>query len=281
MAQVQLPAGTLHYQDRGEGSPVVLVHGMLVNSELWRDVVPRLTERFRVLTPDLPFGSHTEAMRPDADLSPTGLATAVADFLAALDLTDVTLVGNDTGGAICQLVAAHHPQRLGRLALTNCDAYDNFFPPAFRYLQWLARIPGGVWAMAQTMRFGPARGLPIAYGGLVHHRAPREVEDRWCAPALRSAAVRRDTGKVLRGIHPRYTLDAIRLLRDSSLPVLLAWGDDDRFFPPDVASRLAADLRAARLERIPGSRTFVPLDAPERFAELLTAFVETAPTGRV
>ena len=117
-------------------------------------------------------------MNPDADLSPPGLAQLVADFIDALGLEDVTLVGNDTGGAICQLVVTRHPERIGRLVLTPCDAYENFLPPAFRYLQRLARVPGGVTAVAQSMRIPADRRSPIAFGWLSKRRIPRRCSRR-------------------------------------------------------------------------------------------------------
>jgi pimeloyl-ACP methyl ester carboxylesterase len=211
-------------------------------------------------------------MHPGADLSPPGLARIVADFAEALDLERVTLVGNDTGGAICQILATRHPERLGRLALTNCDAYDNFLPPAFRYLQLVARLPGGVAAMAQTMRFDLLRRAPIAYGWLSKRPVPREVLDGWTAPLAADSAIRRDTAKVLRGISKRYTLEAAELLRDFDRPVLLAWGREDRFFSPAYAERLAAAIPGARLVWIDDARTFVSEDQPERLAELLGEF---------
>lgn len=222
MAQVDLSAGTVHYQERGSGPPVVLVHGLFVNSSLWHDVVPVLARRFRVLTLDLPLGSHPTPVKPDADVSPAGLARLVAEFLTALDLSEVTLVGNDTGGAICQLVAADHPERLARLVLTNCDAYENFLPPAFRYLQWLARVPGGVWAIAQATRFPLVRGLPIGSGTRQsRHVVWRSVRIRcgsraWCLlaaamlswPSRRSRLIARlRRAAITRGAFPVLTKD--------------------------------------------------------------------------
>src|SRR3954454_18378020 len=113
--EVNLPQGTIRYRDRGQGPPIVFVHGALVNGDLWRKVVPELAKDFRCVTPDLPLGSHEIPMPANADLSPPAVAKLIADFLAALDLTDVTLVGNDTGGAMCQLVVTSHPERIGRL----------------------------------------------------------------------------------------------------------------------------------------------------------------------
>jgi pimeloyl-ACP methyl ester carboxylesterase len=250
----------------------VFVHGALVDGSLWRKVTPLLDDAFRCIVPDLPLGSHREAMRPDADLTPPGLARIVSGLLDALELDDVTLVGNDTGGAISQLVAVDHPERLGRLVLTNCDAYENFLPPAFRYLQVTARIPGGLTAMAQTMRFNPMRRAPIAYGWLTKRPVPRDILDRWTAPLIGDRAVRRDTARVLRGISNRYTLEAAERLPDFRRPVLIAWGRDDRFFKPKYAEQLAQAFPDARLEWIGDCRTFVSEDQPERLAELIRGF---------
>src|SRR5262249_37104928 len=132
--RVELPQGPVRYRESGTGDPIVFVHGLLVDGELWRDVASRLQDDYRVIVPDLPLGSQEEALPPGAALSPPGLARIVADFLEALDLRDVTLVGNDTGGAICQLVVTEHPERVKRLVLTPCDAYEEFPPPTFKPL---------------------------------------------------------------------------------------------------------------------------------------------------
>lgn len=268
MPQVQLPQGAIHYSDTGTGPVVVLVHGLLVNGTLWERVMPLLAENFRVVVPDLPLGSHREAMRPDADLSPAGLAGLVDDFLAALDLVDVTLVGNDTGGAICQLVAADHPKRLARLVLTNCDAYKNFLPLAFRPTQLLPRIPGGLWLASRALR---TRAIRWAYGQLAATPIPRSTFDGWVEPARRDAGVRRDVGKVLRGITTRETMRAIAVLRRFDRPTLLVWGRADPFFAASHPERLATDIPDARLEWVEGAKTFVPLDAPGRLADLIAA----------
>ncbi|MFI5122299.1 MAG: alpha/beta fold hydrolase, partial [Vicinamibacteria bacterium] len=194
------------------------------------------------------------------------------DFLAALDLDEVTLVGNDTGGAICQLVVTRHPERVGRLVLTPCDAYENFLPPAFRYLQLLARVPGGVGAVAQSMRIPAVRRTPLAFGWLSKSRIPAEVLAGWTAPIIREPGVRADARKVLRGISNSYTLEAAERLRDFEGPTMLAWATEDRFFKPRFAERLAADIPGSRLEWIDDSRTFVSEDQPERLTELIGDF---------
>lgn len=126
MADVTLPQGTIHIRDTGAGAPIVFVHGLLVDGTLWRKVVERLEGGFRCIAPDWPLGSHRTPMARDADLSPRGVAHLIADTLEQMGLRDVTLVGNDTGGAICQILVTERPQRVGRLVLTDCDAFDNF-----------------------------------------------------------------------------------------------------------------------------------------------------------
>ena len=140
--EVELPAGTIRYREDGEGKPVVFVHGFLVDGRLWDGVVDSLSDRFRCIAPDWPIGAQQVALRPDADLTPHGIAAIIADFLDALDLRDVTLVGNDSGGAMSQVMVTRHPDRVGRLVLTNCDTHENFPPGIFRYVLPLAKLPG-------------------------------------------------------------------------------------------------------------------------------------------
>jgi pimeloyl-ACP methyl ester carboxylesterase len=244
---------------------IVFLHGLLTDHRLWRKVIP-LLDGIETFAPTLPLGSHDVPL-PYADLSPPGLARLVADMLEEDDL----LVGNDTGGAIAQLVAAHHPERLGGLVLTNCDAYERFFPPLFRPLKLAARVPGGVEAIAATLQVPAARRLPIAYGKLAKRPLDRAVTDAWAAPSRR-AEIRRDLRRVLRGVDARHLLDALPALRRFDKPVTLAWAREDRLvFPPSVAERLAADFPNARIEWIEDSLTFVPEDRPDALAAILRA----------
>jgi pimeloyl-ACP methyl ester carboxylesterase len=221
-------------------------------------------------------------MRPDADLSPPGVARILADFMAALELEDVTLVGNDTGGAISQLVATEHPERLGRLVLTPCDAYENFLPPFFRPLQFAAKVPGLLTAVMQSTRIRAVQRSPLGFGLLISPDAiDPEVLDSWVRPYLGNADVRRDTVKFLKAISNRYTLEAAERLRNFDRPTLIAWAPEDRFFKFRYAERLADAIPDARLVRIENSRTFVSEDQPERLAEEIRAFVtetSAAPT---
>jgi pimeloyl-ACP methyl ester carboxylesterase len=278
MNEVKIPQGTVRYRDSGEGPPIVFMHGLLVDGSLWRKVTPLLHDRYRCIVPDLPLGSHPVPLQPGADLSPPGLARIVSQFLEELELDDVTLVANDTGGAIAQITAANHPDRIGRLALTNCDAFENFLPPMFRPLQWSARVPGMLTAVMQGMRLSPMRRLPMAYGRLIKRDFRGAPTREWVTPFLSDPGVRRDTVKVLKGIDPKYTFEAAEKLRSFDRPAMLAWAIEDRFFKLSFAERLAETIPGARLERIEDSYTFVPEDQPERLAELVGSFArEPAP----
>lgn len=273
MPELELSQGRVRYRDSGSGEPIVFLHGALVNGELWRKVVPELDGEFRCVVPDLPLGSHPIALRPEADTSPPGVARLVADLLEALGLERVTLVGNDTGGAIAQLVATRHPERLARLVLTPCDAYDNFLPLMFRYLQVTARIPGGALVLAQSLRLRALRRAPFAFGWLAKRPIDDDVLDAWAKPIISDAGVRRDATKLLKGISKRQTLEAAERLRSFDRPVLLAWAPEDRFFKFEHAERLAREIPDARLERVEDSYTFVSEDQPKRVAELVARFV--------
>ncbi len=263
----------------GDGPVIVFVHGALVNANLWRKVVPQL-DGFKRVTLDLPLGSHLEPMPRDADMTGPGLADLIADAIDALGLSDVTVVGNDTGGALTQILCARRPERIERVVLTSCDAFENFPPRFFRIVLAPARVPGGIPVAFGALRLRAARRLPIAYGWLTHHQIDRDAEDSYVLPVLTRGEIRRDLRKLLGGIKPNQLLDAAARLTSFDRPVLIAWSADDRFFPPELAERLAKLLPDARLEWIEEARTFSPEDRPERLAELIRGFVGAATHAR-
>lgn len=268
--EIDLPAGRIRYREAGEGKPVVFVHGYLVDGRLWDGVVDSLSDRHRCLAPDWPIAAHQVAMKPDADLSPYGIAATIADFLEALDLNDVTIVGNDSGGAMSQVLVTRHPERIGRLVLTNCDSYENFPPGIFKAMPPIAKLPGGMAVLAAPFRigaFGRAAFKPFSKKPI-----PAELVASWMEPVMKDPGVRHDAKKVTVGMNKRYTLEAAQKLRSSELPVLLAWAPDDRLFKLASAKRLAAETPNARLVEIPDSSTFVPLDQPQRLADEIAAF---------
>jgi pimeloyl-ACP methyl ester carboxylesterase len=271
--EVELPQGTIHYRERGSGEPIVFVHGILVNGDLWREVVPRLADRYRCIVPDLPLGAHEVAMRADADLTPPGLARLIVDFVEAVGLQRPAIVANDTGGALTQIAAANHGDRLGPVVLTSCDAFEHFLPWMFRYLAPLTRVPGGLSLLGRAARLKAVRRAPNAFGWLMAQDPPQQVLDGWLEPPTRDAAIRRDVAKVLRGIDKRHTLAAAERLSGFDRPVLLAWGARDRVFPLADAQKLASILPNAQLRTVQDSYAFVPEDQPEELAGLVAEFL--------
>jgi pimeloyl-ACP methyl ester carboxylesterase len=280
MPDLKLRQGTIRYRDEGTGPIIFFVHGALVDGRLWDPVVDRLRDRFRCVVPELPLGSHELPMPAGADLSPPALATLVGDVLDALDLDDVTLVGNDTGGAICQLTVTSRPERVGRLVLTNCDAFEDFPPAMVKPLVAAAKIPGALRAGLAPMRLRAFRRLPIAYGLLSKRPIPGEVTDGWVLRALRDKGVMADLRKVLSQLDPKVLLDNAPALTGFAKPVLIVWGREDRLFKAEHAHRLAATFPDARVEELTDAYTFVSWDQPDRVAELVGAFV-AQPAGRV
>jgi pimeloyl-ACP methyl ester carboxylesterase len=265
---LDLTAGTIEYEDTGGSGPVILfIHGLLVDGSLWRKVVARL-DGFRCVVPTLPLGSHRVPMRDRSALTPVGVADLIAEFMERLELTDVTLVANDTGGALTQLLLTRRPERVARVVFTPCDAFENFLPPAFRPLQWMAkaRLLG---AALQGMRISALRATPLAYGMLTKRRVPAEVLEGWVRPALDSRGVRGDVTYFTRHIDKRLTLDAAAKLGSFDRPVVFAWAAEDRFFKIAFAERLAAVFPDARVEPIADSYTFVPEDQPEVLAGII------------
>jgi pimeloyl-ACP methyl ester carboxylesterase len=273
-SHISLPQGVIRYREAGSGPPLLFVHGAFVNGDLWRNVVPPLAASFRCIVPDLPLGAHRQPLPPGADLSLPGLAQLVADFSAALDLRNITLIGNDTGGAICQLVVARHPGLLSGLVLTNCDAFANMPPPLVKPLTVGARLPGFGWLLGQSLR---SRLVQRALVATVAHRFPEPaVAQSYFAPVVADPGVRRDLVALLRAVSSRDTLDAARAFPSFTKPVLIVWAPEDKLlFPLRDAERLRDAFPQARLELVTGSRALIPEDQPERLAALIDAFLRS------
>ncbi|MFD9718627.1 alpha/beta fold hydrolase [Streptomyces sp. NPDC059076] len=279
MPQITLDQGTVHYRDTGEGEPVLFLHGYLMDSKLWEPIVDRLAPDFRCITPDLPLGAHRTPMNPGADLSLAGIAQLVADLIVALDLPRVTLVGNDLGTAIAQIVAAHHPERIGRLVLTNGECFENCPSPWFRTLGPSSRVPGLLTLVFQALRLRAVRRMPFGFGLLTKGALPHDLIDGWLGAFFADPDVRRDCVKVTRGIVPTALLEPARQLASFDRPTLLAFAREDRLFPYAHGERLAAIMPGARLETIHDSRTWVMRDQPDLTALLFGDFIRSTPAG--
>jgi len=270
---VEVPAGTIEFRRRGSGRPVVFVHGVGVNGDLWRHVVPQLDGECCSIAPDLPLGSHAHPLRNGTDMSLPGLARIVADFIDALGLHDVVIVANDTGGAVAQWLVGHHAERIGGLLLTSCDAFEKFPPRPQLYLKPASRVPALLWLVAWSVRFKAVQRLPTAYGWTTRRPMPETVMRSYTGPVRTNAGVRRDLMRLLRAVDTRYTHEAAESLRGFDKPALVVWAADDKLFPLEHGRRLAELLPQGRFEIVPDTRTFIPEEQPERLAAIVREFL--------
>lgn len=283
MPTIDLPQGTLEYRVAGpegaSGPPVVFVHGFLVDGSLWTGVADALAAAgVRSYAPTWPLGSHRSAMRSGADQTPRGVARTLLDFLDALGLEDVTLVGNDSGGALCQFVLDTDDRLVGRLVLTNCDAFEAFPPFPFDRIFGALSTPARLRFLMTAMRPTALRHSPLGFG-LLARRLDAVQTRRWITPLLGDAGVRRDASTFVRAASGAELLDVSTRLHRFTRPVLLVWGDADRFFRIASAHRLARTFPDARVVPVPGGLTFLPLDEPARVAEAIVGFVGHGAAG--
>ncbi|MBQ0884709.1 alpha/beta hydrolase [Streptomyces sp. RM72] len=271
MPDIELSAGTIEYEDTGgDGPVVVLLHGLVHDSTVWRGVLADLRTDHRVIAPTLPYGADRRPMRrpPTPDL----VNELIAEFLDRLDLTDVTLVENDCGRA--QTVAARHPERLARLALVACEAFDNY-PPGLpgKLIGIACRAPGGVSLLVRTLGLKPLRRLPVGIGALTKRPVPDAVVDGWLRPLRTDPAIRRDFRHYGTHVRRDELLEAAQGLRRFDRPALVVWATEDLMMPRAHGRRLAELLPRGRLVEVEDTRTLIPEDQPELLASLLREFV--------
>src|SRR5690242_11760751 len=245
MLQVALDKATIDYRVFGPKTsaypPVVFVHGILVDGRLWDRVAEGLARQgFRCYLPNWPLGSHTIPVTDPGALSPSGVATMIHDFIAALGLSDVTLVGNDTGGGLCQLVIDAYAEQVGRLVLTNCDAFDKFPPFPFTLVFALLRGPVSIKLLFEQMRITALRHSPLGFGLLV--RPDAQLTRSWLEPARTDVRIRRNLAALLRNVAKTDLVDVATRLGRFTKPVTIVWGQGDRAFKPALGRRLAAQF---------------------------------------
>jgi pimeloyl-ACP methyl ester carboxylesterase len=279
---IELSAGTVEYEDTGgEGPVLVLLHGLLMDASLWDEVIADLAVDHRCVAPTLPLGAHRHAMNAGVEISLPAIAWLVTEFIERLDLTDVTLVGNDTGGALVQLLMGDGGSGVGRVVLASCDAFDNL-PPGLtgKALVLSGKLPPALFGLSMAqLRLRPLRRLPIAFGWLTKRGDAAVV--RQLAPVLSRSDIRRDTVRVLRAIGADRSIlvKAAERFPDFDRPALVVWAAEDRVMPPDHGRRLAQLLPHSRLVEIDDSYTLIPLDQPAPLARAIRRFVSETPAS--
>jgi pimeloyl-ACP methyl ester carboxylesterase len=269
---VQLSSGTIEYEDSGgDGRVIVFAGGLIMDATLWEPVVQRVGPGFRCVVPVLPLGGHRRAMHADADLSLHAIADLLAEFIERLDLHDVILVAVDWGGP--QLTAVRHPQRVAGLVLLPEEAFDNI-PPGLpgTFAGIAGRMPGGIFAVAQTLRVPFLRRLPMTFGWMAKRPIPKATITSWITGIRTDRGVRRDVAKYVRTSDYKGLEEAAAALADFDRPTLVLWASEDKVMPPEHGRRLAEIIPNARYAEIDDAYTLLPLDQPDRVADHLTSF---------
>jgi pimeloyl-ACP methyl ester carboxylesterase len=275
MAEVELSAGTIEYEDSGgHGPPIVMVHGLAMDWRQWRKVLAELPDERRCVLPVLPMGAHRQPMKPNADLSLRGICRTLAEFLERLDLHDVILCFNDWCGAQV-MIAEGLMDRVGKLVLVSCEAFENYPPGLAGHAAWLsAKLPGGVPLMRRVLLSPTLRRLPIVFGQMTKHGVPDELMREWLEP-LRRPETRRDfrkyAGAAMKGRHDLRA--ATPALASFDRPVLVVWDSEGKMMPTEHGHRLADAFPDSCLVELPDCYTLIPEDQPVALAEAIREFV--------
>jgi pimeloyl-ACP methyl ester carboxylesterase len=279
MKQIELSAGTIEYRDTGgDGPALVLLHGLMMDASLWDGPIADLAADHRCIAPTLPLGAHRHAMNAGADLSLPGIARLAAELIDRLDLRDVTLVGNDTGGALVQLLMSDGAAVVDRVVLVSCEAFGNF-PPGLtgRALMLTGKLPPAMFGLfMQQMRLRAVRRLPVAFGWLT--RRGDAATARWMKPVMTQPEIRRDAVRMLRtaAADTGLLLKAAESFPGFDRPALVVWASGDRVMPAEHGRRLAEVLPQGRLVEVADSYTLIPLDQPAKLAQVIREFTRTA-----
>jgi pimeloyl-ACP methyl ester carboxylesterase len=273
MPQATLQRATIEYRELGPADsshpPILFVHGILVDHKLWLKVAEELARNgFRCILPDWPLGSHTVPVDQGVELTPATVAEMIDEFIGALDLHDVTLVGNDTGGGLCQLLIDAHPDSVGRLVLTNCDAFDKFPPFPFTVVFAMMRGPRSIGLLSKLMKVAALRRSPLGYGLLLRPEDDA-LTASWVEPMSTDRRIAQNLATLLRGVGAMDLTDVATRLPRFAKPVTIVWGMADRSFTPSLGRRLAALFPNATMVEVPGARTFVALDAPQAVVDAI------------
>lgn len=276
--KVQTPSGLINYTEQGTGPAALFVHGVLLNEYLWRHQLAELSDIRRCIAVDLLAHGDTEISR-EQDVSVTANAKMLKEFLDALKIEQVDLVGNDSGGGICQIFAALHPERVRTVTLTDCDTHDNWPPDAFKPFLAMAAAGGLRGALDKMLADKNAYRAPQALGPAYEH--PEQVSDdtieKYLRPFVRNEQRTRDLQRFLAAFDKSHTLAIEDRLKTLKAPTLIVWGTDDVYFDVKWSRWLADNIPGTRRRvELEGARIFFPEERWEEFNRELRAHWQEA-----
>jgi len=270
---VQTASGRISYREQGTGPVALFVHGVLLNGYLWRHQLADLSDIRRCIAVDLLAHGDTE-IAPDQDVSVTANAKMLREFLETLNIDQVDLVGNDSGGGIAQIFAALYPERVRSLTLTDCDTHDNWPPEAFKPFLAMAAAGGLRGTLGAMLSDKSVYRSPQALGPAYEH--PEQLSDdsieKYLRPLVRNEQRTRDLQRFLAAFDNKHTLAIEAQLKTLKAPTLIVWGTDDVYFDVKWSHWLVDNIPGTRRRvELKGARIFFPEERWEEFDKELRA----------
>ena len=268
--RVHTPVGEIAYVDRGNGPAALFVHGVFVNSYLWRHVINGVADMRRCIAIDLMSHGDT-VVSEDHDISLRAQAQMLEAFCESLGLDRVDLVANDTGGAIAQIFAARHPERIRSLTLTDCDTHDNYPPQAFTSTRTAAKA--GRFSARRLELLADMELSRPGFAPAYEHveRVSAETLRAYLEPLFATPEATRNLERLLIALDDNsQTVEIEPLLRKLKAPTLIVWGTDDVFFPLKWAYWLKDTIPGARkVIELDGAKLFFPEERPDALVDAL------------
>ncbi len=272
---VDLPLVRMRVRTAGAGPAIVFTHGLLVDGQIWDEVARDIAARgYRVILPDLPLGAHTVPVKDRCQLTTRSVAAAIFDMADALGVDRFAIMGFDTGGALAQVATASNFDRVDRLALLSCDAFDHFPPALIRPFQWAARWSPMMTLVLKSLSSPRLQLRPLPLGLVAKHKIDPRLIEAWKQPVASDPEIRQDCVAFIKQMSSVDTLSAARKLAEYPGPSMVMWSWEDRVFPRRDAQRLADLLPGCQLRWIEDSYVFAPLDNPGRTTSLTAEFLE-------
>lgn len=255
--------GTILYQDIGAGMPIIFLHGTLSNANTWRKIIEPLSQHFRCIVPTLPLGAHETPINATQPITGDTISQIIHDLVAHLNLGQVILLANDTGGAYAQVFTAQYPNQVSHLILTNCDAFEVFPPKAFNTLKTFINTPFLTDIMAKLFRIESVIESPLALGLLSNTLKGKQMKQYYLHNFIHNRDIRSDLKQLVTGWNAQDTLKAAQKLKHFDKPVLVIWGlDDKKLFPLELGQRVADLFPNSQFITVAGSSTFIQEDQP-------------------
>lgn len=279
---VQTPSGRIAYTEQGQGPVALFVHGVLLNGHLWRHQLAGLSDMRRSIAVDLLAHGDTE-IAADQDVSVTANANMLKEFLDALNIGQVDLVGNDSGGGIAQIFAALHPGYLRSFTLTNCDTHDNWPPEAFKPFLAMASNGGLRKTLDAMLENKSIYRSPEALGPAYEYpdRLPDASIEEYLRPLVKTEQRTRDLQRFLAALDNRHTVAIEGGLKALQAPTLIVWGTDDVYFDVKWSHWLAGEIPGTRRRvEFEGARIFFPEERWEEFNNELRAHWRASQPGQ-